>query len=817
MSIDNVYLKKIAQESEINEEILDSMARTLFVDSWASGWGDLEQEYDEEFLKEVCAVLEVEIPHFSQMNIMEIAPKTEPGAYEKAKEIYQKIEQINGIDLNTFIPPGEDEFFDKESFGFYLMMQSLGTGSSWSGDHEDHGLKLPYAEDIEVDEIVKINNYIYENYDLYKDDDNVVQGSSNVFYDNIDKKFEDHPLLRGYKSFPKIRENLLKHAQELSAIDLVDAFSSSQHVIDKKDLRNTVFEASKSVHDIFASFNMPIFPKISLRDVKGVKYASHDNSEVVGGCINFNVELTALSGVKKTATVPVAICEGEIVPPCVMDIQGSIYLISQKEIDGILERITSYELEPIRKHMFAPPLTRFEKETATAIRNEIGWKAREKDNKRYLQQKSSSSKKASLIRIEETEWDDSYLVINEDTGETEKLFDPQKIIQVAMDLGMVISKEDLHDIEKGPEGLRNANSFIKEILGESIEYPDYLMENTFRGFAQKAGLAEVDEAIDLLSNKLRNEVLDVILGSENPVVDLKNTFGEHVGIPLSDEDWQSIYEYFVDLTNSEKNKVAKKVAVKSTPAGFELVVKEMRKAQENLEDTFPRPFHYILRNYILKHVSTANKDHWEPHLINVGLCLNPWGKGPSSRAVVASKKQSSFVVNMQDLEGEEFNSYEEAIAAIQEVYGQDAQQMAQKQNSLGQYTSPKEILNQWANMFIQDVGEIVPLAASKKAQEESPKEADFEKEIPLEVSETPIEVDESFEQNGSDKFYPDTKTPIEIGDSIRFNIGNESMRGTIVEVIPERDLVIVKSKGIEYRVAVEDIQPLNSTFKKMYL
>lgn len=392
------------------------------------------------------------------------------------------------------------------------------------------------------------------------------------FYDKIDKKFQDHPLLKGYKNFPEIRENLVKYAQELSELDLSDAFTM-KNKIEKRDLRTMVFEASKSINDLFSGFDLPIFPKISLNNAKEVTYSRHNASEVAEGIIDFNVELVAKSGVKKTARIPVVICEGEIVPPSIMSVDGSIYLISQDSINEILERITAYQLEPLRKNMFAPPLNRAEKEIAVQVRNELGWQAIERDNKRYMQQRTSSDKEA----------------------------------------------------------------------------------------------------------------------------------------------------------------------VKSTPAGFELVVKEMKEAQEKLEDTFPRPYAYIERNYILKHVSMASKNNWEPHLINLGLCINTWGKAPSSRAVVT---------------------------------------------------------------------------ANKKAQEAT-KEADLEKEIDLEVSEPPVEVDESFEQNASDIFYSETKTPIEIGDRVK--LLSENVIGKVSEIDSERSLLIVDVKGTEYRVSVEDIKPLSSTFKKMYL
>jgi len=40
------------------------------------------------------------------------------------------------------------------------------------------------------------------------------------------------------------------------------------------------------------------------------------------------------------------------------------------------------------------------------------------------------------------------------------------------------------------------------------------------------------------------------------------------------------------------------------------------------------------------------------------------------------------------------------------------------------------------------------------------------------------------------------------------------IRGNVLEI--QDPYLIVKSKGVEYRVMAEDVQPLPKTFKKMY-
>ena len=76
--------------------------------------------------------------------------------------------------------------------------------------------------------------------------------------------------------------------------------------------------------------------------------------------------------------------------------------------------------------------------------------------------------------------------------------------------------------------------------------------------------------------------------------------------------------------------------------------------------------------------------------------------------------------------------------------------------------------------------------------------------------------DEEYELVEPDpRYYNGTKTPIEPGDHARYNHKEGPIRGTVIEIDPENDYIIMKAKGIEYRVVVDDIEPLPKTFKKM--
>ena len=178
------------------------------------------------------------------------------------------------------------------------------------------------------------------------------------------------------------------------------------------------------------------------------------------------------------------------------------------------------------------------------------------------------------------------------------------------------------------------------------------------------------------------------------------------------------------------------IGTAATPAGFPAVMKDIEEAEKRGLDTFPRPWIYLLRNYILNHVSVASRDAWEPHLINKSIAINPYGNNRGRRAQVMDM-------------------------------GEDEEMMG--------------------------------------------------KEVDLEVSAPPMDMEEVIEEV-IQQMYPGTRTPIESGDGVKFGgPKKDKMRGNIVEVNPDNATLIIKSKGMEYRVKVEEIEPMPSTFKKMYM
>jgi len=151
-------------EGATSNSILDAMARAVYVTSWSSEWEYLWEDYEDEVIEEEAEELGIEVPNFMGAELMSIAPPTEKEAHDLAKKVYDEIERDNNVNLEDFIPPGEDEDFDQFEFGHYLMMEVLGSGVAWSDDHEDHGLKLPWEEGVQVEGLTPLVNVLYEKY-----------------------------------------------------------------------------------------------------------------------------------------------------------------------------------------------------------------------------------------------------------------------------------------------------------------------------------------------------------------------------------------------------------------------------------------------------------------------------------------------------------------------------------------------------------------------------------------------------------------------------------------------------------------------------
>jgi hypothetical protein len=177
---------------------------------------------------------------------------------------------------------------------------------------------------------------------------------------------------------------------------LHDVFSEKRQVGLKsgdRTLNAYIQEAAITAREALNSFDFPIRPEIAYNNSRRVKFASHDPSQVVEAEILFNVRIATVSGVFKTATLPLKVISGMVVPPSVIVYDGRFKTLGQAVVDEIVQRHTSYSLQPMRG-MFSPPMTYQELETAVAAKNEMGYQPREftpeskgvrRTNSRHLQ------------------------------------------------------------------------------------------------------------------------------------------------------------------------------------------------------------------------------------------------------------------------------------------------------------------------------------------------------------------------------------------------------------------------------------------------
>jgi hypothetical protein len=113
-----------------DKQIIQAMARALFVSAWASKQEEKGRS-------------------FSGRDIMDEAPRTNVAAKKAAMDLADRISLMNGsrtlqqLFMDAVSVGGSNDPF---AFGHYLAMQSLGSGVSWFDDNPEFPLNLPLIE-----------------------------------------------------------------------------------------------------------------------------------------------------------------------------------------------------------------------------------------------------------------------------------------------------------------------------------------------------------------------------------------------------------------------------------------------------------------------------------------------------------------------------------------------------------------------------------------------------------------------------------------------------------------------------------------------
>lgn len=389
-----------------------------------------------------------------------------------------------------------------------------------------------------------------------------------------DKRIASHPLLAGYSSW---EEENWDEADELT-----DIFSDMGKPYGKKsrDLRSVVADATYAVQDAFAMFDLPSFPEVRFLNNRDTRYASQDQIE--SSTLDFSVTFRTATNVKRVATVPVTVIDGEVTPPSVMEIDNVVSVISAHAVEDMLDNATSYVLPPVREG-YEPPLRKDERALATEVRNDTGWRPNTSNFKNYMSRKNQSKAPAN-VKLAEFWRSDDEAPINI----------PENIEAI---------KENLQDFAQG---------YDFTIKGIDVIDTDEVIVTT----------SEESTEIKLTStpSEVTAELMDVELGQEPLVMETQVVLTLD---QLDNTDYEDLYE--------RQYPVRGKRAARTAPSAYAAVKELLEDAEKNGTDTFPRPWVHLLRNYILNVVNTASQDAWMPHLINEGFCLNPYGQNLRTR------------------------------------------------------------------------------------------------------------------------------------------------------------------------------------------
>lgn len=580
------------------------------------------------------------------------------------------------------------------------------------------------------------------------------------FDDTIkDKKIYGHPIFDGHR----------KWAQEdwKSPDELTDFFSDMNTPYNKKksrDLRSMVAEAAMVVQDQFAQFDIPMQPNIRFVHNRDTKYAKYDPNQIVSGKLEFEAEFLTLTGVKKKALIPVTVQDGEITPPSVMEVNGRLGIISAHEINEMLDRVTSYKLPQLR-HTFEPPLTRDQRELAVETRNDTGWLPSTAQHRNYMQRKNNSKQ--------------GYETRDKIYGD---LGDVPKVLDIS---------ENLDTLE--------------ELISSKIESYDVSIEDW----------SEVDYNSAVASTD--DPSIEVHVASDNREITVK----------LMDVQYEYVIDQFTisadslgdltDNTNYEElsriHSIAKRIAGRFGKSAVRTVA--LKIAQDYQSDELDEMMGYLKdleegRITEEEYIALLEGNYFQQPDEQIEY-LKP-SVGPSTMAPQKmSKKQASkpvptayknVVEMMEEAEEDGTDTFPRSWDYLLRKYILEVVSVASK--------------DAWIIPLINDGFCLNPhgptirtrrKAASFKVLDRIKRAQEIEKEIDLQVTDKPFETDEI---NKDQRFYTDTKTPVEVSDEVKLG----KFTGTIVEV--SGDSVVVKSRGNEIKASISALEPMPSTFEKMY-
>jgi len=212
-----------------------------------------------------------------------------------------------------------------------------------------------------------------------------------------------HPLFQSWDERVAKMRAAMKH-RTATDIDLLDIFSKVKQVGLKpgdRSLNAFIQEAAIAAQAALDVLHWPLPPKVSYNNVKNVRHARHDEDQIIDAEVLFNLRICTVTGVTRQALLPVTIHDGAVVPPSTIVFEDRMYVLGQNTVDSIVNRNTSFYLEPLRGE-YSPPLRGDELDIAVEQRNSRGWQPREFSGQNLLTR--SLAKRAFESPEEAKEW-----------------------------------------------------------------------------------------------------------------------------------------------------------------------------------------------------------------------------------------------------------------------------------------------------------------------------------------------------------------------------------------------------------------------------
>lgn len=672
------------------------------------------------------------------------------------------------------------------------------------------------------------------------------------FFDELKKKphVANHPIGKHHTAWvKKVRDNAAKRAQMQTEedYDLNDMFSENEGSGKKVDTGNgelrdvikaSVEIASKYVHQL----QFPITPDIRYVSAKNIRHA-HDGRRVLEAHINLECSFRTLTGTKKSFDIPVTYVHGEIVPPSTIIVDGSIRVLAQSTVDDMVHRYSSYELEPIRD-MFEPFMTRDERIRAIEQRNSQGYQPRRNNPNQFLTKKSLDWQKVPREGDPDFDEEAAEAYMENARKERERYMEeggPEKYEQYMK--------------EKYPEGLpweKEAKNFsvppmYKEVT-EAMEEAEKNQEDTFprmyhhllrnyilqfvstaekdrwmihlindgycinpngpnrgrpgrqakkRPFDKDAQLTNYgpeDYAVDWFSDWAeslegsRVSMLDELADPNNTFL-IKELIESRVEEAPEIEDWDYVVKSCVNIIGRLLDSDWSKEADIYSDEGMTIMnsVNGLRRyiESEGLDEFIGEI------DSIENKVEAAQTEHeYNAVVSDLDYLMTQVREAKPPKV---GQQEERYIIDLPEMKGKVFDSYENAYQELTDYYWTEAEETAYKYPDIISDVGPGEIIEQLADFI-------------KRAQQ-----------VPSDTEEPQDEMVDEFEDMSDNPvtMYPGTVTPVEIGDGVKHNNGGPG-KATIVEIM-EDGRIIIKSKGMEYRVNFDEIEPLPGTFRKMYL